>query len=433
MKPFLSYGWQPQVMAVEGRHKAIRAGRLRGLRRRRRPGRDARPRREPRPCRGRCATALREYPVPSLGAAAAPAATPSTRTRAQAGEPRLRQRGRRARRARRTRRGPRTWSRLFDAHRAGVRPLRARGVRGARSRCCERILAEDPHNLDAALRLAHRPLRARPGAARPRRRSRGPREHRPRLAGRARPTCALHYARGREWPRAVPLLEQVARRVARSPARAGGAGASCASGRAASARRSSSGSASTRCGAVAPAELVRAGRAGHERGADRRRHRGLRAGARGRQGPLSRTTSSWASSTWPPGACRRRGTRSTASRASHPGYPMALFKRAQVSVLLRRARPGGADRAGAPAGGRHDAPADRAGAAVHRSKREAGSPARGLRPSARQNCNRAATCEAPRVEVRPRLAEGRVVRPRLDVVAGLLVEHVEHVAPRAGG
>ena len=28
MKPFLSYGWQPQVMAVDGRTKAILAGRL---------------------------------------------------------------------------------------------------------------------------------------------------------------------------------------------------------------------------------------------------------------------------------------------------------------------------------------------------------------------------------------------------------------------
>jgi hypothetical protein len=27
MKPFLSYGWQPQIMAVEGRQKAIFAGR----------------------------------------------------------------------------------------------------------------------------------------------------------------------------------------------------------------------------------------------------------------------------------------------------------------------------------------------------------------------------------------------------------------------
>src|SRR5512140_2082034 len=28
MKPFLDYGWQPQVMAVEGHRKAILAGRL---------------------------------------------------------------------------------------------------------------------------------------------------------------------------------------------------------------------------------------------------------------------------------------------------------------------------------------------------------------------------------------------------------------------
>ena len=28
MKPFLSYGWQPQIMAVDGRYKAISAGKV---------------------------------------------------------------------------------------------------------------------------------------------------------------------------------------------------------------------------------------------------------------------------------------------------------------------------------------------------------------------------------------------------------------------
>ena len=48
----------------------------------------------------------------------------------------------------------------------------------------------------------------------------------------------------------------------------------------------------------------------------------------------SRTTSSSASCTSPRGASRRRETLSTASRRRTRRTPMALFKRAQVSVLL---------------------------------------------------------------------------------------------------
>ena len=54
---------------------------------------------------------------------------------------------------------------------------------------------------------------------------------------------------------------------------------------------------------------------------------------------LRRRTSSSASSTSPPAGCRRRATASTAAVAASPGDAMALFKRAQVSVLLGRARP----------------------------------------------------------------------------------------------
>ena len=65
MKPFLEYGWQPQVMAVAGTRKAILAGRLEAYDVVADPLRGARPRRRartlPRPLR----VALEDYPVPS--------------------------------------------------------------------------------------------------------------------------------------------------------------------------------------------------------------------------------------------------------------------------------------------------------------------------------------------------------------------------------
>ncbi len=71
MKPFLQYGWQPQIMAVEGRTKAILAGRIEvydleadpGERRDLRTGATLSP---------GLRTALDDYPVPSLDAAPEP-------------------------------------------------------------------------------------------------------------------------------------------------------------------------------------------------------------------------------------------------------------------------------------------------------------------------------------------------------------------------
>ncbi|TAK15298.1 MAG: tetratricopeptide repeat protein [Acidobacteria bacterium] len=72
MKPFLEYGWQPQVMAVAGHHKAILSGRVEGY------DLDA----DPRESRDLAAgpalpesvrNAVYDYPVPTPGAAAEPA------------------------------------------------------------------------------------------------------------------------------------------------------------------------------------------------------------------------------------------------------------------------------------------------------------------------------------------------------------------------
>ena len=67
MRPFLSYGWQPQVMAVEGRTKVILAGRLEAYDVVADPS-ESRDLGSDVPVSRPLRTALREYPVPSPGA-----------------------------------------------------------------------------------------------------------------------------------------------------------------------------------------------------------------------------------------------------------------------------------------------------------------------------------------------------------------------------
>jgi len=341
MKPFLSYGWQPQVMAVEGRLKAIQAGRLEAYDLSADAGetRDVAATAE---LSRALRTALREYPVPALGpppAAHAPSeeerrklaslgyvsagATPVVRADA----PR-----------------PADMTRIFDALDEAstlfVREEYARVVPLLR-----RILDADPTNLDALLRLAtaHSAL--------------GQRERAEAAFDRAafvapgspdvRAYRALHLARGSDWQRAVPLLEQVlAETPDRLPAlealvrlyeRQGRAEDALALWLRIHALRDAT-----------PGELAHVG------------ERAMRAGrtaealaafeqARAAQGPsfahdLELGVLYLA-------AKRFEDARAALDRvpASHPGYAMALFKRAQVSVLLgepdrdariRRAREG---------------------------------------------------------------------------------------------
>ncbi len=210
MKPFLEYGWQPQVMAVEAGHKSILAGRIETY------DMAADPREErdlqlgpgPKPP---VPVALRDYPVPS------PSEAPSSvkldeearRSLASLGyvnagaAPVVRKDAPR----------PADMVSLFDAMEkasglfvseryAQVIPL------------LEKILVADPYNLDAMLRLAtahsalghdsqavsmfQRAAVIAPGSLD------------------VRTYLALHYARGAGWERAVPMLERV---VAESPER----------------------------------------------------------------------------------------------------------------------------------------------------------------------------------------------------------------------
>ncbi len=210
MKPFLSYGWQPQTMAVEGRLKAISAGRLEVY--------DVQA--DPAETRDLSATdglsratrtALREYPLPSLEA------PPAEETLGEEERRQLASLGYVSAGAAPVVRkdAPRPAdmvdllamldraSGLFVEERyAQVVPL------------LERILARDPGNLDAVLRLAtaHSALghEKQALAAFQRARDLAP------ASQDVRAYLGLHYVRARRWEEAAPLLERV---VAEAPQR----------------------------------------------------------------------------------------------------------------------------------------------------------------------------------------------------------------------
>ena len=195
----------------------------------------------------------------------------------------------------------------------------------------ERIRAEDPGNLDAALRLAtaHSMLGQEALALREFER-----------AGEIAPGSqdvrtylALHYARGKDWARAVPLLEQV---VAESPDRLPAVEALARvrerQGRVEEAialRQQVHAKRKALAGGARPPRRAR-----HGRGEDRARARVVRGRARGPRRSAFRHDLEL-------GVLYLAERRFAEARdaldrvpPSHPGYPMALFKRAQVSVLL---------------------------------------------------------------------------------------------------
>ncbi len=176
---------------------------------------------------------------------AAPAGNPRRRGAPQAREPRLRQRDLGARGAE-GRAAPGRHEPSLRRHREGVGGLFVREEYAQAIPLLERILADDPDNLDAALRLAtaHSALGHEAQAIAVFEKAAQIAPDSPDV----RTYLALHYARGTQWERAVPAARAGRRRDARSPAGARGArrrpGAAGADLRGASlcARRS------TRCG-----------------------------------------------------------------------------------------------------------------------------------------------------------------------------------------
>lgn len=212
MKPFLDYGWQPQVMAVDGRYKAIRAGRVEVYDVVADPAEAHDLGASANLTRGMRAT-LRDYPVPSATDAATaqpPNVSDEERRKlaslgyvASSVAPAVRADAPRAA----------DMTRLFPIEdRASALFVRAQYAEAVP--LLQQILAADPYNLDAALRLAtsYSSLgrNAEALAAFEKASAIAPQ------SADVRTYLALHYARGAEWQKAAPLLEQI---VAESPDR----------------------------------------------------------------------------------------------------------------------------------------------------------------------------------------------------------------------
>jgi arylsulfatase A-like enzyme/Tfp pilus assembly protein PilF len=299
MKPFLEYGWQPQVMAVAEKYTAILAGTIETYDIAVDPG-ETRNLGNSVELPPGMRKALEEYPVPSPDAARVPDTLDAEARRrlaslgyvAATAAPLVRKDAPR----------PADMTPLL-ATLEKASALFAAGRYAQAIPLLEQVLAADPYNVDAALRLAtaHSSL--------------GHQQQAVALFGRAaaiaprsqdvRTYLALHYGRTREWERAVPLLEQV---VAESPDRLTAVEA-LASLRARQGRQAMD--AGQTEGAIAAFERARA----------------LQPGAFKSDLELGVLYLA---------ARRYLDAKAALDRvpASDAGYPMALFKRAQVSVLL---------------------------------------------------------------------------------------------------
>ena len=203
MKPFLEYGWQPQVMAVSGRHKSILAGRVEIYDVVADPGetRDLAADDRTRPP---VPAALRDYPVPSPAASRPPENLDESARKALASLGYVS-----ATAAPEVRKGaprPADMVRLFDAIEKAS-GLFVAGQYAAAIPLLEKILAADPFNLDAALRLAtaHSSLGRDAKALEMFRRAAEISPASPDV----RTYLALHLARTPQWEQAVPMLEKV--------------------------------------------------------------------------------------------------------------------------------------------------------------------------------------------------------------------------------
>ncbi len=325
MEPFLQYGWQPQVMAVDGRRKAIHAGateiydvvadpgEIRDLGATGELSRAAR-------------AAIRDYPIPSPGASAAqPLSDEERRRLASLGyvtsdaKPLVRKDAPR----------PRDMAYLFDdLDRASILFVGEQYAEAVP--LLERILAADPFNLAAALHLAtaHSALGHESAALEAFRNA----EALAPASADVRAFLALHHARSGNWDRAIPLLERV---VAESPDRVPAVEA-LAEGLERQERFAEALALRERLldlKAPSAAQLVRTGELAMRLG---KTETALRAFEQAR--PLQGTEFRHDLELGVLYLAVRRlpEARAALDRVppSHPGYPMALFKRAQVSVLL---------------------------------------------------------------------------------------------------
>lgn len=204
MKPYLEYGWQPQIMAVQGRQKAIFAGRTELFDVIADPAEN-----NNLGTGGNLPAAIRkaldDYPVPTPEAARAPQnlSAEAQRNLASLGyvsasaTPTVRKDAPR----------PVDMAPLF-ARMEQASTLFVRGQYSQAIPVLKAILAKDPENLDATLRLAtcYSSLGRQPEALEMFRKAAAvaPRSSDVRLY------LALHYARTPEWERALSMLEPLA-------------------------------------------------------------------------------------------------------------------------------------------------------------------------------------------------------------------------------
>jgi choline-sulfatase len=329
MKPFLEYGWQPQTMAVDGRQKSILAGRMEiyDVMSDPKESRDLASSATQSP---QVQVAIRDYPVPVPGAAKPPAdlGDEARRSLASLGyvsataAPVVRKDAPR----------PADMTRLYDlldrasglfvnSEYTKVIPL------------LERIRVEDPFNLDACLRLAvaHSSLGHEAQAEEMFRKAAlvSP------LSPDVRLYLALHYARTKGWARAEPLLEQV---VAETPDRLPALEALAVirerQGRVVDALDLRQRIYALR--GPSAAELVQLGQLAMSA---EQTSVAIDAFEKARAGQGSGFSHDLELGVLYLSARRYQEARAALDRvpASHAEYPMALFKRAQVSVLLNEA------------------------------------------------------------------------------------------------
>jgi len=212
MKPFLDYGWQPEVMALDGRLKTISAGKIEVY--------DVIA--DPQETHNLVGTAtisretraaLQQYPIPT----AAEAAAAVTSANDEEARRQLASLGYVASQSRPVVRKdaprPIDMARLFGPLDEAA-SLFVSGEYRQVVPILEKILIEDPHNLDAALRLATAESELGHNA-----KALEAFKHAQAIAPDSpdvQTYLALFYAKGKDWPLAAPLLERV---LAQSPDR----------------------------------------------------------------------------------------------------------------------------------------------------------------------------------------------------------------------
>jgi tetratricopeptide (TPR) repeat protein len=326
MKPFLDYGWQPQVMTVAGRQKTILAGTTEVYDVVADPG-ETRNLAAAASLSRAVRAALHDYPVPTVQEAASASTQDDEERRKLASLGYVASSVKPVVRADAPR--PASMAALFpildQAAALFVREQYAQAIP-----LLEQILARDPHNLDAALRVAtaHSELGHEAAATAAYERAQTIAPQSPDV----QTYLALHYARGADWQRAVPMLEKI---VAESPDRVPALEA-LAVIRERQQRFDESLVLRQRIYALrtpSAAELLQMGRLAMGIG---QTPAAIDAFERARQAQGSAFAHDLELGVLYLSARRFAEARDALDRVppSHPDYAMALFKRAQVSVLL---------------------------------------------------------------------------------------------------